>query len=194
MREYVLWQSQHTPATLDAMPSGWELPEETSTPAQGGSFVFSSRSTGWSTLKSLYHIKQLSSLGGFIASAYYPGANPTPGWEPYLTDSLLPRSFSLTAIFPSTKENSHAFPRLADWYHWLHPAVEVTGKLDPGLGREGLPAQLFASLCVTLTLLASHPVQCRWVPIPIAKFSLQCMQTFMALETATSVVITIYWK
>lgn len=108
--------------------------------------------------------------------------------------TLLPRSFSLTAIFPSTKENSHAFPRLADWYHWLHPAVEVTGKLDPGLGREGLPAQLFASLCVTLTLLASHPVQCRWVPIPIAKFSLQCMQTFMALETATSVVITIYWK
>lgn len=86
------------------------------------------------------HIKLLSSLGGFIASAYYPGANPTPGWEPYPTDSLLPRSFTLTAIFPSTKENSHAFPRLADWYHWLHPAVEGTGKLDPGLGREGLPA------------------------------------------------------
>lgn len=40
MREYVLWQSQHTPATLDAMPSGWELPEETSTPAQGGSLFF----------------------------------------------------------------------------------------------------------------------------------------------------------
>lgn len=149
MREYVLWQSQHTPATLDAMPSGWELPEETSTPAQGGSFVFSSRSTGWSTLKSLYHT-----------------SNSYPPWEvsqlvPTILEliplqagslnllTLLPRSFTLTAIFPSTKENSHAFPRLADWYHWLHPAVEGTGKLDPGLRREGLPAQLFASLCVT---------------------------------------------